>query len=53
MREILVHLNVEGPDTDTRDADTVADAILSAYRVGSDHESTEGLEVVVAMAEEV
>lgn len=39
MRTILVHLNVEVPDDDPRDANAIADAILSMIEVGSDDDS--------------
>ena len=52
-REILILLNVEAPDTDTRTEDEIADAILSAINVCADDESVRELKVVVPLAEEV
>lgn len=52
-REILVHLNATVPDGDDREADEVANAILSAYEVGSDDESVRDLAVVYTLAEEI
>ena len=42
-RTILVHLNVTVPDSDKRNADEVADAILAAIEVGSDDDSVREL----------
>ena len=53
MREILVHLNVEAPDSDTRTADEIAAAIMAALEVGSDDESVSALIIVPAMSEEI
>lgn len=52
-RTILIHLNVEAPDTDERTADQIADAILAALEVGSDDNSVRELEIVAPLAEEV
>lgn len=53
MRTVLVHLNVEVPDEDERDADAIADALLGALEVGSDDESVRDLKVVAPLAEDV
>jgi hypothetical protein len=53
MRQVLVHLNVAVPAEDTRRADEIADAILAAFEVGSDHDSVRGLAVVCPLAEEL
>lgn len=53
MREVLVHLNVEVPDTDTRTADEVADALLGAFEVGSDDDSVRDLVVCCPLAEDI
>lgn len=50
-RTVLVHLSVEVPAGDGRSANEVADALMGAVEVGRDNEATEGLGVVVAMAE--
>jgi hypothetical protein len=52
-RTILVHLNVEAPDSDTRSADAIADALLAAVEVGADNELVSELEVVCPLAEEI
>lgn len=52
-REFLVHLNVDAPATDGRNANEIADAILGAFEVGSDDDSVRDLAVVCPMAEEV
>jgi hypothetical protein len=52
-RTVLVHLNVQVPGTDDRDADAIADAVMAALEVGSDDESVADLKVVCPMAEEV
>lgn len=52
-RTVLVHLNVEVPDTETRTADQIADAILSALVVGGDDESVWELDIVCPLAEEL
>lgn len=52
-REILVHLNVEVPDSDTRDPRDIADAITGALEVGSDDDSVRNLTIVAPLAEEV
>lgn len=53
MREVLVHLNVQVPDDDPRDAEQIGEAIGAAIEVGSDNEALEGLEVAVALVDEV
>lgn len=52
-RTVLVHLNVEVPDSDPRDADQIGEAISGALEVGSDDESVSGLTIVVALTDEV
>jgi hypothetical protein len=42
-RTVLIHLNVQVPDGDERNADEVADAILAAIEVGSDDDSVRAL----------
>ncbi len=51
-RELLVHLNVEASDTDTRTADEIADWVLAAIEVGSD-DDTPTLVIVCPLAEEI
>lgn len=48
-RTILVHLNVTAPDDDARSADEIADAILAALEVGSDHPDDPLLQSVFAL----
>ena len=53
-RTILVHLNVEVPDTDTRSANEIADAILDTLSDGGDgDERLIDLVTVCPLAEEV
>ena len=52
-RTVLVHLNVEVPAEDQRDADKIADAIMAALEVGSDDESVYYLQPIVTLAEDV
>lgn len=60
-RTFLVHLHVEAPDDDGRDADAIADAIADAVEVGSgrkrlraEHfDSLRGVTLAVTLAEEV
>ena len=52
-RTILVHLNVEVPDDDDREADAIAEAILAAVEVGSDSDEVRDLVVAAPLAEEV
>lgn len=52
-RTILVHLNVEVPDHDDREAEAIADAILAAVEVGSDSDEVRDLMVTAPLAEEV
>jgi hypothetical protein len=52
-RTILVHLNVDVPEPDSRTANEIADALLGAIEVGSDDDSVRELGVVCLMAEEV
>jgi hypothetical protein len=51
MTEHLIHLNVES--TDTRTADEIADAILAALSVVSDHPSLTELTIVCPLAETI
>jgi len=52
-RTVLVHLNVEVPAEDGRNADQIADAILAAIEVGQDDDSVRDLKVGAPLAEEV
>jgi hypothetical protein len=52
FRVVLVHLHVEVPRSDTRDADAIADAIGGAIEVGSDDDSMRGLTIAIPLAEE-
>jgi hypothetical protein len=55
-RNILVHLNVEASDTDTRSADEIASAIVSSFdQIGMDIDRTPlgSLTIVAPLAEEV
>jgi hypothetical protein len=52
-RTVLVHLNVEVPEADARDAEEIAQAVYGALEVGSDHESVRNLTVVMALSEEL
>jgi hypothetical protein len=52
-RTVLVHLSVEVPAADQRDADGIADAVLAALEVGRDDETVYHLTWTVPMAEEV
>ncbi len=49
-REVLVHLNVEVPDGDTRTADELADTIVAALGYAA---TVRDLTIVCPMAEEV
>ena len=52
-RTILVHLNVDAPDSDERTPDQIADALLGALEVGSDDDSIRDLKAVCPLAEEI
>ena len=52
-RTVLVHLNVEVPAEDQRDADKIADALMAALEVGSDDEAVWYLKPTVTLAEDV
>jgi hypothetical protein len=52
-REVLVHLNVEVPATDTRSADEIANAVMGALEVGQDDDSVRDLKIVCPLADEV
>lgn len=52
-RTILIHLNVEAPDTDERTADEIVAAVMGALEVGSDDGSVRDLEIVNALSEEI
>jgi hypothetical protein len=52
-RTVLVHLNVEVPAVDGRDANEIADALMVAIEVGSDHDLVRGLRIRIALAEDV
>lgn len=53
LREVLVHLNVDVPSTDTRSADDIADLFLTAAHNLVANPSFGGLGVACPMAEEV
>jgi hypothetical protein len=52
-RTVLVHLNVEAPESDTRTADQIADALMGALEVGADDDSVRELSVTAPLAEEI
>ena len=52
-REILIHLNVEVPESDTRSAEEISDAISGALEVGSDNEILEGISWQIPLAEDI
>lgn len=53
MREIIIHLNVQVPDKDERNADEISEAILACIEVGRDDDSVRDLDIVIPLAEEV
>jgi len=53
MRTILVHLNVEVPDTDKRSPTMIADDILSAWFVGYEGSDEGPMNIGAPLAEEV
>jgi hypothetical protein len=53
MRTILIHLNVEVPESDKRDADEIRWQIAAALEVGSDDDSVRGLNISIPLAEEI
>lgn len=57
MRTILVHLNIEVPAGDERTVEEIAAAVEEAVAIGPsdvpEAESTDGLTIVVALAEEI
>lgn len=52
MREFLVHINVQTEREDI-DVEELERAIGHALVVGSDHPSLDGMDIEIAMAEEV
>jgi hypothetical protein len=52
-RTIIVHLNIELPDSDKRTADEIADAITESLSVSSDKDPVRFEDVVAPLAEEV
>ena len=52
-RTVLVHLNVEVPPSDPRDAGQIANAVMAAIEVGSDDEELYHLTIVAPLAEEI
>jgi hypothetical protein len=52
-RTVLVHLNVEVPAEDQRNAVEIASALMEALEVGSDDETVYYLRPVMVMAEEL
>jgi hypothetical protein len=52
-RTILVHLNIEVPDTDTREADEIGEALVAAVHVGSDDDEVRELIVRNVLSEEM
>lgn len=52
-RTILIHLNVEVPDEDTRDYKDIVSDVEGAIEVGSDPEHVGHMTVDVALAEEI
>jgi hypothetical protein len=55
-RTILVHLNVEAPETDQRNADEIADALVSSFdQIGMDIDRAPlaNLRIEAPLAEEV
>lgn len=52
VRTVLVHLNVQVPESDTRSAERIGDAIMAAIEVGSDDDAVRGLDLVLALVDE-
>lgn len=52
-RIVLVHLNVQPPAGDHRNADEIADSLMAALEVGSDDDSVRTLNVCLTFAEEI
>lgn len=52
-RTVLVHLNVEVPGEDQRNAEQIASALMQALEVGSDDETVYYLRPTVALTEEL
>lgn len=52
MREFLIHINVQTERTDV-DTDQIEEALMGAITVGRDHPMLEGLDIEVALAEEI
>ena len=52
-RTFLIHLHVEAPADDDRDADQIAEAVAAAIEVGSDDGQMLGITISVPLAEEV
>jgi hypothetical protein len=53
MREILLHLNAQLPDDDPRTVEQIEQGVKNALEVGSDDPSLAGIDLEVAMAEEI
>lgn len=53
MRTILLHVNVELPDTDTHTPDQLADALTKAVERGDLFHDFDKADLEVALAEEV
>lgn len=52
-RTVLIHLNVQVPDEDARDATQIAQAVEGAIEVGSDDASVRGLVIEAVLSEEL
>jgi len=52
-RVVLVHLNVEVPESDTRTAEEIGGAIYGALEVGSDNDAVRDLDIAVALTDEI
>lgn len=52
-RTVLVHLNITVPAGDERSAEAIGELVQAAYEIGSDDDLVRGLDVAVALAEEV
>lgn len=53
MREILIHLNAQLADDDPRTVEEIEQGVKNALEVGSDDPSLSGIELEVAMSEEI
>lgn len=52
-RVILVHLNVQAANDDSRTTDEIVQAVQGAIEVGSDEDGLLGLDISVVLAEEI